>query len=352
DNFNTEMDGLTVTLSLKVPTIPNQPNTFKFAIADGGDESFDTNVLIAADSVQTVLIASGDSITAPLTGTKSIDVLANDTTSSGTAMTITHINDIPVSIGDTVTLPSGEQVTLLPSGHLDIQGTGVAGTTAVFTYTVEDAVGNTDVDFVEITNNIPCFTAGTLFETQNGQTPIEQLVAGDMIKNASGDWKKLLWVGYRCIIPETGTHPIRISKGTLGALCDIEVSPNHRLLLKGYMAEMLFGVDEVLVAAKHLINDHSIRAVTEATEVTYFHLAFADHEILNTSGLESESFFIGDQSLNALLSEQRSEIMSKFPELFAQNVMDLQTARTCLKFHEGAVLATVLNSGAQTTVKP
>ena len=38
ETVNTEMDGLTVTLTLKAPVTPGQANTIKIAIADGGDD--------------------------------------------------------------------------------------------------------------------------------------------------------------------------------------------------------------------------------------------------------------------------------------------------------------------------
>ena len=60
DEFNTEMDGFTVTLTLKAPVIPGQVNTIKIGIADGGDAAYDSNLLIAADSVQTAVVAGDD----------------------------------------------------------------------------------------------------------------------------------------------------------------------------------------------------------------------------------------------------------------------------------------------------
>ncbi|MCX7286765.1 MAG: choice-of-anchor L domain-containing protein [Rhodobacterales bacterium] len=49
DQFNTEMDGFTVTLTLKAPVIAGKVNTIKIGIADGGDAIYDSNLLIAAD---------------------------------------------------------------------------------------------------------------------------------------------------------------------------------------------------------------------------------------------------------------------------------------------------------------
>lgn len=51
DTYNSEMDGSTVVLSIKVPVNPAGTNTIKIALGDGGDGALDSNVLIAANSV-------------------------------------------------------------------------------------------------------------------------------------------------------------------------------------------------------------------------------------------------------------------------------------------------------------
>ncbi|MBI1765068.1 MAG: choice-of-anchor L domain-containing protein [Acidobacteria bacterium] len=52
-SINTEMDGLTIVLSVQANVTPGQVNHLKLAIADGGDASLDSNVFIKATSVTT-----------------------------------------------------------------------------------------------------------------------------------------------------------------------------------------------------------------------------------------------------------------------------------------------------------
>ena len=52
--IDTEMDGLTTVLLCQAPVVANQPNTMKLAIADVGDQNFDSNVFIEAGSLTTV----------------------------------------------------------------------------------------------------------------------------------------------------------------------------------------------------------------------------------------------------------------------------------------------------------
>ena len=76
DDYNTEMDGLTVTMTLTMVVNPGEVNTIRIGIADVSDSSYDSNLLIAGDSVQTDLVALDDSTNLHPDGSKTIDVLA------------------------------------------------------------------------------------------------------------------------------------------------------------------------------------------------------------------------------------------------------------------------------------
>jgi len=150
DVYNTEMDGLTRVLSIKAPVNSGVVSTIRIAIADGGDNSYDSNVLIGANSVQTIALAFDDEVTLEANKAITVDVLTNDIDATGGGLTITKINDVPVTAGQTVTLPTGEQITLNADNTLTILTDGDLGSQP-FTYAVIDSVGNTDVGFVTIT---------------------------------------------------------------------------------------------------------------------------------------------------------------------------------------------------------
>jgi len=149
DPYNTEMDGFTVTLSFKAPVNAGEENTIRIGLADGGDGAYDTNVLIAADSVQSTALAFSDTIETGPNSSAVIDVLANDVDNAGLGLTVTEINGVAVVPGDTVTLSTGEQVTLNPDGTLTVLTDGDI-TSSTFTYMVEDANGVTDVGYVTV----------------------------------------------------------------------------------------------------------------------------------------------------------------------------------------------------------
>ncbi|MFD1809756.1 choice-of-anchor L domain-containing protein [Gemmobacter lanyuensis] len=180
DTYNTEMDGFTVTLSLDMQVTPGVANTIRIGIADVSDAQYDSNLLIAADSVQTAVVARDDSVTMFATGTQTINVLGNDQSASGNALVITQINGVPVVAGQTVVLPSGQQIRLNADGTFTITGDGQTENTS-FTYTVSNAHGNgngvTDTAIVNLTQ-IPCFVAGTLIGTPGGPRRVEGLTLG------------------------------------------------------------------------------------------------------------------------------------------------------------------------------
>ncbi len=90
--------------------------------------------------------------------------------------------------------------------------------------------------------------------------------------------------------------PIRIKANALGKGLpkrDLLVSPQHRILVSDWRAELMFGVSEVLVAAKHLVNDRDIRVATDLDEFEYYHILFESHQTVFSEGLPSESFHPG-----------------------------------------------------------
>ncbi|MFZ1479455.1 MAG: Hint domain-containing protein [Paracoccaceae bacterium] len=312
DAHNTEMDGFTLTLKLTIPVNAGVVNSIRIGIADVGDAQWDSNVLIAAESVQTALVALDDLRTLRPDGVKIVDVLANDVHASGATLVITHLNDIPVVVGQIITLASGQQVQLNANGTITVYGDGDTETLH-FTYTVTDGLGNTDIGLVTI-NSVPCFVAGTLIRTPQGDVPIETLAPGDMVLTLDDGPQPLRWIGSRVVQARGGLAPICIRAGTFGDHGKLLVSPQHRILLRDSLAELMFGEAEVLVAAKDLVNDRSVRRVTGG-DVEYIHLLFDRHQIVMSEGLATESFHPGPQTMGDFPEETLEELTALFPAL-------------------------------------
>ncbi|MCM2561783.1 Hint domain-containing protein [Lutimaribacter sp. EGI FJ00015] len=336
-DYNTEMDGFTVTMTLTIPVEPDEVNSIRIGIADVVDSNYDSTLLIAGDSVQTALVAEADSDTIYPNGSVTTDVLANDSSSSGGSLTITHINGQPVVVGSTITLATGQTVTLNSDGTLTTEGDGDIETVN-FTYTVEDDAGQMDTGFVTI-DSIPCFVAGTLIATSSGQVPVEWLSPGDMVLTRDDGPQPLRWVGRRTVTARGAYAPICIRAGAFGAHQELWVSPEHRILIRDSLAELLFGEAEVLVAAKHLVNDHSVRRI-EGGEVEYCHLMFDRHQVVISEGLETESFLPGPQIAHSFAPDTLAEICALFPELDpATGAGYSAAARRTLKTYEARILA-------------
>ena len=317
DQYNTEMDGFTVTMTLTIPVNDGYLNTIRIGIADASDSSYDSSVLIAGDSIQTRVIADDDSMDIFADQTKVLDVLANDTMPSGATLTITHINGNAVSIDpntglpNSVTLSTGETVTLNPDGTLSITADSDLGDT-LFTYTMSDGT-NSDTGYVTL-STIPCFVSGTLILTKDGERPVDELAIGDLVVTHDDGLQPVRWIGTRTIPATENFAPIDIAENALGQHRRLMVSPQHRVLIRDSLAALLFGEEEVLIAAKDLVNDRSIRRRAGGM-VTYVHVMFDRHQVVFSEGLATESFLPGPQTKDCFEEAVMEEICAIFPEL-------------------------------------
>ena len=192
-----------------------------------------------------------------------------------------------------------------------------------------------------------CFAKGTWITTPNGQVPIEELAAGDMVVTMDHGPQPIRWIGSSKCQATGNMAPILIRKGALGNTRDLRVSPQHRMLLSGWHAEVLFGEREVLATAKSLVNDHSILR-EEGGEVEYFHMLFDSHEIVYAEGAPSESFHPGAEGWKALDEPTRNEILELFPQLANGNFDSYgPSARASLKYKEGSLLSHSMISQTQ-----
>lgn len=146
---NSEMDGVTLVLTVKAPVVAGEVNTIRFGIADAGDSIYDSNLLIVGDSVQTSVIAHDDQIVVTAKGTSEIDLLDNDAFPAGETLTVTHINGKAVAAGDVVALATGAVLRLTAEGKVVVEA-GAAPGSDVFNYTVADSSGQSDTAFVTL----------------------------------------------------------------------------------------------------------------------------------------------------------------------------------------------------------
>ncbi|WP_299921990.1 choice-of-anchor L domain-containing protein [uncultured Pelagimonas sp.] len=346
DTYNTEMDGFTVTLTLKAPVTPGVTNSIKIGIADGGDAEYDSNLLIAADSVQTELIAGDDEIHVRLGEEVNHDLLANDVSTTDSELQITHINGQPVSIGDTITLATGEDLQVTSEGVVLAGAASTVGDN-FFTYTVQDEHGHTDVGFVDLITTAPCFTHGTRIKTPHGGVPIEALNVGDLVETQDRGPQVLRWIG-RSVRKAIGVNaPVRFSAGAMGNRRETWLSPNHRLLVKNSTAQLMFFEKEVLVRAIDLVDGDKITCVSHGRDVAYYHLLFDHHEIITGDGVQSESYLAGPQTARSFDPSNETSLFNVLPDLQCASVSKMTSARLILKPFESQMIVRTMATGAQ-----
>jgi hypothetical protein len=108
---------------------------------------------------------------------------------------------------------------------------------------------------------------------------------------------------------------VRIPAGAFGGHGSLAVSPQHRLHITGWRAELYAGEAEVLVKAIHLVRAGRLAQDHSGRVVAYHHLLFSRHEIICAEGLWSESYYPGPATLAGHDPDALEELLSLFPEL-------------------------------------
>lgn len=181
---------------------------------------------------------------------------------------------------------------------------------AIHTGELEDVAGS-DAAILSTQDNdvaIVCFASGTRIAGPTGApVAVETLRAGDSVMTADHGVRPVLWTGRQDLeAPVLRAHPhlapIRIAPGALGPgqpRAPLLVSPQHRVLARSKLVERMFGVREVLIAARHLLALGGVD-VAAVARVTYVHVLLARHEVLFAEGAACESLYLGPQALAAL----------------------------------------------------
>jgi hypothetical protein len=132
-----------------------------------------------------------------------------------------------------------------------------------------------------------CLLKGTRVLTPRGETPIEDLKIGDLVKTMRGDLA-IKWIG-RNTFRRSGASwqksvmPIRVSRFAIDdhtPHTDLYLSPGHALFIDGFLMEV-----------RDLVNGTSIApAVPPDMEILeYFQILFDTHEVIWAEGTPAET---------------------------------------------------------------
>ena len=145
------------------------------------------------------------------------------------------------------------------------------------------------IHFENSTMTYACYLKGTHIATSNGETKVENLKTGDIVKTASGDVNTVKWIGFRKLIRSQlptehflRASPIRICKSAFADNVphrDLIVSPGHR-----------FNFDGALVPALSLVNGLTIIQDFEIEQFEYYHVELEKFDMLLAEGAAAESY--------------------------------------------------------------
>lgn len=145
-----------------------------------------------------------------------------------------------------------------------------------------------DDSWITTGDSLPCFMAGSQIATPSGQTAVEHLKIGDLVRTADGRNVPILWVGQAHVekmFNGQANIPVRIKQGALGAGLpeqDLLVSPDHGMV-----------VEDMIVNASALVNHDTI--LFEPSEslpdrFTYYHIELKNHDVILANGAASETY--------------------------------------------------------------
>ncbi len=272
-----------------------------------------------------------------------------------TVQSITLIDQNDDGLIDTNDTINGLAVTAVYRGDtITVDGVEIVGATLylagggrIFTATdgsiLEDGTA-TDSSWVFSSTNVDvttlgpiCFARGTRLRAANGEVPVEELRVGDLVMTLDHGLQPIRWIGRKSAGGRGQFAPVEIAAGALGNTHPLTVSQQHRMMLQGTAAHALFDEDEMLCAAKHLVNGDTIK-IAPCDEIEYFHILLDGHQILCAEGCWAESFHPGDQAMNSD-SEVREELLALFPELANLDGIKIWAlSRPELKAHEARLL--------------
>jgi len=183
--------------------------------------------------------------------------------------------------------------------------------------------GNVTYDSWTIENSmVVCFADGTPIATDSGDIAVEDLKVGDRVRILDNGYQAVRWIGRRPVDGQfqranPKLRPVRISAGAIGNGLperDLVVPRQHRLLVSSKIANRMFGVAEMLIAANKLVGQPGIMVRNDLAPVTYFHILFDRHEVIFANGTPAESLYLGKEARMSLTPEALTEIRMLFPD--------------------------------------
>jgi len=202
---------------------------------------------------------------------------------------IINIDDIDFAASESANLLSGNVLQIVfDGGTYDIQLNPDEDYSGDY-FHIAAAADGTGIDITQ--DSVACYGIGTLIETAAGETAVERLSIGDLVRTRSGALRPIKWIGRRSyagrfIAMNRDVLPVVFKTGSLGNALprrDLCVSPHHAMYIDG-----------LLIEAKDLVNGESIVQARGVERVDYFHIELDSHDVIIAEGAFSETFIDDD----------------------------------------------------------
>lgn len=198
-------------------------------------------------------------------------------------------------------------------------------------------------DVVAVASNDPvvsyqalaiCFAADTPIATRAGPVAAANLREGMRVLTVDSGYRPVRWVGHWRLNGRGANAPVRFAPGVLGNDIPLELSAQHRVLLRPTAGPLRH--QEVLVAAKALVGLPGITRV-ERPRVHWVHFLLDQHEVVFAASARAESLLPGPQALRGIAPVQDPDVLSLIEEatplLPARPIVPTGKAARMLRLH-------------------
>lgn len=168
-----------------------------------------------------------------------------------------------------------------------------------------------------------CFVSGTMIETPQGPRRIESLRVGDVVNTVRGEQTVIRWLGAKKVTASEAAAnpalwPVTFEPGSLGnnlPTTRLQLSQQHRVLVRGPISERIFGTNDTLVPAKDFAAAPNVFLTCPEQDFWYYHIMCDRHEVVLANGASAETLYLGRMARTALSPAALDEISLIFPDL-------------------------------------
>ncbi|WP_299934524.1 Hint domain-containing protein [uncultured Pelagimonas sp.] len=166
-------------------------------------------------------------------------------------------------------------------------------------------------------SGIPCFTAGTMILTPDGERHIEDLCVGDHVTTRNNGPQPIQWISNTALGPailktNPELRPVKVATTWSGCKRDLLISPQHSIVVSRRGSSK-----DVFVRAGQLarLKGGKLRIAQGIRRVSYVHLLLPTHDIVFANGLAVETFYPGPRAIENLKPEALLSLAMCLPML-------------------------------------